>query len=78
MTRPDYTRTRSTGPIRHFGSAETRPAPSFDGYTCQEATEFFRNELTDFELMELSMYERIFTIGNVRRHNQYSIADKDG
>jgi serine/threonine protein kinase len=40
--------------------------------------EFFGQELTEFERMELSMYNRIFTIGNVRRQNQYSIADKDG
>jgi hypothetical protein len=34
--------------------------------------------LTEFEKIELGMYDRIYTIGCVRRQNQYLLADKDG
>ena len=40
--------------------------------------EVFENELTEFERIELGIYDKIYTIGKVRRHNQYSIADKEG
>jgi len=46
------------------------PSPQlWDGYTPQEALEFFDQDLTEFEKIELGIYERIFTIGKVRRHN---------
>ena len=45
------------------------------GYCPQDALEMFANELTEFEKIEMSMFERIYTIGQVRRQNQYSIAD---
>lgn len=50
----------------------------FDGWSPQEALEKFGPELTEFEKIELGIYERIYTIGKVRRQNQYSIADKEG
>ena len=34
--------------------------------------------LTEFEKIEIGNYSRVYTIGNVRRENQYSIADKEG
>jgi len=47
------------------------------GWTPQETIELF-SELTEFEKIELGNYSRIYTVGNVRRANQYSIADKEG
>ena len=41
------------------------------GYTPQEAIERFQSELTDFEKIEMGLYERIYTIGKVRRQNQF-------
>jgi len=38
----------------------------------------FGSQLTEFEKIEMGMYERVYTIGNVRRHNQYSISNTDG
>ena len=49
-----------------------------DGYSSHEAIELFGDQLTEFEKMEMGMYERIYTIGKVRRQNQYTIADKEG
>lgn len=43
-----------------------------------EAMEIFGHELTEFEKIELGMFDKIYTIGKVRRFNQYQIADKDG
>tara|TARA_B110000285_G_C15107423_1_gene608847 strand:- start:1117 stop:1356 length:240 start_codon:yes stop_codon:yes gene_type:complete len=39
----------------------------FDGWSTQEALEKFGPELTEFEKIELGIYERIYTIGKVRR-----------
>lgn len=33
--------------------------------------EKFGNELTEFEKIELGMFDKIYTIGKVRRFNQY-------
>jgi len=38
----------------------------------------FASELTEFEKIELGIHDRIYTIGKVRRQNQFSIADKEG
>ena len=42
---------------------------NFEGYTDQEAIAKFGNQLTEFERIELDLgiYERIYTIGTVRR-----------
>lgn len=55
-----------------------RKDKSFNGWSPQEALEMFGHELTEFEKIEVGNYSRVYTIGNVRRENQYSIADKDG
>ena len=34
--------------------------------------------LTELEKIELGLFERIYTIGNVRRNNQYSLVNKEG
>jgi len=39
------------------------------GYMPSEALEVYGHLLTEFERMEMAMYERIYTIGNVRRAN---------
>lgn len=51
---------------------------AFNGWSPQEALEIFGHQLTEFEKIELGNYLRIYTIGDIRRENQYSIADKDG
>ena len=51
---------------------------TFNGWSPQEALEIYGNELTEFEKIEIGNYSRVYTIGNVRRKNQYSIANKDG
>jgi hypothetical protein len=38
----------------------------------------FENELTELEKIELGLYSRIYTIGKIRRINQYSLADGEG
>ena len=38
----------------------------------------FGQQLTEFEKIEIGMFERIYTIGRVRRLNQYSVANHDG
>jgi hypothetical protein len=37
------------------------------GYCPQDALDLFSGELTEFEKIEMSMFERIYTIGQVRR-----------
>ena len=51
-----------------------------DGYTPEDTIAKFGNQLTEFERIELGLgiYERIYTIGSVRRANQYSLADQEG
>lgn len=53
-----------------------------NGWSPQEVLERFSGDgpdcLTAFEEIELGNYERIYTIGSVRRSNQYSIADPEG
>ena len=51
---------------------------NFGGWSPQEAVQIFGQELTEFEKIEVGYYQRIYTIGNIRRENRYSIADKDG
>ena len=34
--------------------------------------------MIEFEKIELGIYERVYTIGKVRRSNQFSIADREG
>ena len=46
-------------------------AGGFDGFSPLEAIEHFGNQLTEFEKIELGIYERIYTIGKVRRSNQF-------
>jgi hypothetical protein len=38
-----------------------------DGLSPHEALEQFGHELTEFERIELGVYERIYTIGKIRR-----------
>ena len=58
-------------------SAETKASssqsalPKSNGYGPQEALELFGPELTEFEKIELGIFEKIYTIGKVRRQNQY-------
>ena len=54
------------------------PKNNWGGYTPEEALEFFGQDLTEFEKIEIGIYERIFTIGKVRRYNQFTIAGADG
>ena len=56
----------------------TQKKQSVNGWSAQEALEQFGHELTEFEKIELGNYSRIYAIGNVRRENQYSIANQDG
>lgn len=52
-----------------------------NGWSPQEALEKFstgEDALTEFEKIELGNYERIYTLGTVRRHNQYTLADSEG
>ena len=48
------------------------------GLSPPEAMQRYSKELTDFEKVEMEMYEKIYTIGRVRRQNQFSISNKDG
>jgi hypothetical protein len=48
-------------------SALAKKAQKFDGYSPQEALEIFGPELTEFEKIELGIFEKIYTIGKVRR-----------
>lgn len=48
------------------------------GLTPQEALERFGDVLSEFEKIEVGLQERIYTIGRVRRQNQYSLVNKDG
>ena len=34
--------------------------------------------MTEFEKIEMGMFDKIFTVGKVRRSNQYSVADAEG
>ena len=38
----------------------------------------FAGKLTELEKIEIGIHDKIYTIGNVRRHSQYQLADKDG
>ena len=60
---------------RIFGA---RNPQQLDGYTPNEALDVYGNQLTEFEKIEMTMHERIYTVGKVRRHNQYQLADKEG
>ena len=51
---------------RIFGA---RNPQQLDGYTPNEALEVYGAHLTEFEKIEITMHERIYTIGKVRRHN---------
>lgn len=50
----------------------------FDGWTSQEALEKFGDRLTEFEKIEIGIHDRIYTIGTVRRQNQYKLANHEG
>lgn len=50
----------------------------FEGLSPQDAIMQFGDQLTEFEKIELGIYERVYTIGKVRRSNQYQIADREG
>lgn len=34
--------------------------------------------MTEFEKIEVGIHDRVYTIGKVRRNNQFSISDKEG
>lgn len=36
------------------------------------------HQLTEFEKIEMGVYERIYTIGRVRRNNQFQLTNPDG
>lgn len=57
----------------NYNSSNTK-----DGYSPNEALQVYGSYLTEFEKIEIGMYERIYTIGSVRRTNQYSVANKEG
>lgn len=48
---------------------------SSSGWAPDEALSRFGNILTEFEKSELNMYKRVYTLGRVRRFNQYSICN---
>ena len=53
-----------------FGNPNRQPPQTgWGGYTPEEALEFFKNELTELEKIEVGVYDRIYTIGTVRRYN---------
>jgi hypothetical protein len=53
-----------------FGNPNRQPQQvGWGGYSSSEALEFFQNELTQFEKIEIGLYDRIYTIGKVRRIN---------
>jgi len=52
----------------------------FEGYSAEEAIALFGNELTEFEKIEIKhgSFERIYTVGRVRRQQQHSLTDHEG
>jgi len=54
--------------MRAFGNV-SRNAGACDGHTPNEAIEIYGQYLTEFEKIEMGMYDKIYTIGKVRRPN---------
>ena len=48
------------------------------GLTTQEALEHYEDELTPFEMTELSSFDFIYTVGSVRISSMRQVANKDG